>query len=138
MLFPGLKEQVAFPPESGLSFCPILSPSQWSSGAGCPSWRDHGTRIGNVGAGANGPILQPGRLRPRERPCAHSLFSVSQPPSLPLTCIPLPQLPCSPLAPRKLLTFWALHRKPPELRGTATSWACDQGSRAASEGPAPG
>lgn len=64
--------------------------------------------------------------RPRERACAHSLFSVSQPPSLPLTCTPLPQIPGSPRphSPHpKLLSFWALYQKPPELRGRATSRA---------------
>lgn len=141
--FPAPQEACSAP-ESHLpgAACAVPQPvTRKSSGASRPSWRDHGKLIGSVGAGTNGPILQPRKLRPRERACAHSLFSVSQPPSLPLTCVPLPQLLCSPPAPPaapKLLSFWALHRKPPELRGRATSWACDQGSRTASEGPAPG
>lgn len=60
MLFPSLKEQVAFTRKSRLSSCPILSPSKWSSGASRPSCRDHGKLIGNVGLGQMVPFYSQG------------------------------------------------------------------------------
>lgn len=120
MLFPSLKEPVTFTRKSWLSPCPILSPSKWSSGGACrPSWRDHGKLIGNVGAGANGPILQPRRQAQREGVC--SLTFLCQPASLSAFDVrpssPDPWLPSSPLPPPQAPVLLGSLPKAPRAEG---------------------